>query len=128
MNATGRVRSSIGSAGTAMLFAVTGAVLFGALRVGPQQPTAASDADGEASELRDTEDRVGTCRRATRASISEARAEMSPRRATPQTSEPLSPEAESLRRARVSAWEWEGGGLGPRPMPLGRAPRSCSTA
>ena len=30
LNATGRVRSSIGSAGTAMLFAVAGAVLLGA--------------------------------------------------------------------------------------------------
>ncbi|HEY5098773.1 MAG TPA: hypothetical protein VII54_01825 [Gaiellaceae bacterium] len=83
LNSTGRVRSSIGSAGTAMLFAVTGAVLLGAavlvafllrppllgwvgfaivcaiviglatfaavalprLRVNPQQPAAASDAD-----------------------------------------------------------------------------------
>jgi HemK-like putative methylase len=43
---------------------------------------------------------------------------MSRGRARPQASEPLSPEAEPLRRARVSAWEWEGGGLGPRPLPL----------
>ena len=39
-------------------------------------------------------------------------------RARPQASEPLSSEAEPLRRARVSAWEWEGGGLGSRPLPL----------
>lgn len=45
---------------------------------------------------------------------------MSRGRAKPQASEPLSPDAELLRRARVSAWEWEGGGLGSRPRPFAR--------
>jgi HemK-like putative methylase len=38
-------------------------------------------------------------------------------RAGPQASEPPSPDAEQLRRGRVSAWEWEGGGLGPPSLP-----------
>lgn len=47
---------------------------------------------------------------------------MSRGRERPQGCEPLSPEREPLRRAGVTGWEWEGGGLGLRSLPL--APRA----
>jgi hypothetical protein len=93
--------------------ATCAAIAFPRLRVSPQQPAAVSDADARLDSYWLEQDLLA---RAQALTTLEVRHVVVPPATTRQRSGTPPAETEDLRRARLSVWEYEGGGLGlPRP-------------